>query len=124
MSDTALFVGWGGTNPGREHHAVATFKQWIELLEEQKAAGDIDRFEHVMLGPHGGELDGFTLVYGEPEKLMQLQLRDEVRQLRLRAFADHAKFSVITALVGEAVVREYEAFEKVVGELERELVPA
>jgi hypothetical protein len=124
MTDTALFVGWGGTYPGREHHAVATFKEWIALLEEQKAAGEIERFEHVLLGPHGGELDGFTLVYGTPEKLMLLQTREEVRRLRLRAFTDHAKFSVIEAIIGEAVVREYEEIEKVVDELERELVPA
>jgi hypothetical protein len=124
MTDTALFVGWGGTYPGREHHAVATFKEWIELLEGQKAAGEIERFEHVLLGPHGGELDGFTLVYGKPEKLAALQMREEIHQLQLRAMADHAKFSVIPARVGETVVREYEQFEQIVTELERELVPA
>jgi len=122
MTDTALFVGWGGTHPGREHHAVATFREWIELLEDQKAAGEIERYEHVLLGPHGGELDGFTLVYGTPEKLAEIQRREDVHRLRLRAMADHAKFSVILATVGEEVVHEYERFEQVVTELE--LAPA
>ncbi len=120
MKDMALFVGWGGTHPGREQQALTTFAQFVEILEGLKADGEIDRFETVLLGPHGGELDGFTLVYGEPEKLAALPLREDMHRLRTRAMLDHAKFSVIFATVGEGVGRELALLGEIVGEYSRE----
>lgn len=116
MGDTALFVGWGGTHPGREHFAQKTFAEFVEILEELKAEGEIERFETVLLAPHGGELDGFTLVYGEPEKLAALPMREDLHRLRSRAMLDHARFSVILATVGEGVTRELSLTREIVSE--------
>ena len=120
MRDFALFVGWGKTYPGREPFALKHFAEWEEILTRAKAEGDIEDFENILLGPHGGELDGFTLVYGKPEKIFALQMRDEVVALRTRAMLDHAKFSVIPAIVGESVEKQFTLYKEALVEYERE----
>ncbi len=120
MHDTALFIGWGGTHPGREEFAHKTFAEFVEILEGLKAAGEIERYETVLLAPHGGELDGFTLVYGEPEKLAALPMRDDLHRLRTRAMLDHTRFSVIFATVGEGVERELTLSREILSEYIRE----
>jgi hypothetical protein len=71
-------------------------------VTQAKAEGEIEDFESVLLGPHGGELDGFTLVYGTPEKIFALQMREDLVALRARTMLDPARFSVTTAIVGAA----------------------
>lgn len=120
MRDFALFVGWGGTYPGREPFALKHEAEWQEILTRAKAEGEIDDYETVLLGPHGGELDGFTLVYGAPEKLAALQMRPDLVALRTRAMLDHAKFSVIPAIIGEEVAKQYAIVKEALAEYERE----
>jgi hypothetical protein len=116
MRDTAMFIGWGGTHPGREELAQKTFAEFVDVLKELQAAGEIERFETVLLAPHGGELDGFTLIYGEPAKLAALPMREDLHRLRLRATLDHAKFSIIEATVGEGVERELTLLHEIAAE--------
>lgn len=122
MAATALFIGWGGTHPGREKVALRHFAHWVEVLTELKAAGEIEDFETVLLDPHGGELDGFTLVYGSPEKLMEIYGREDMNRLAKRASLDHANFSVIWAATGEGVAHQFELFDEAIAEYEPALV--
>lgn len=112
MKQTALFVGWGGTYPGREHLALEGFHQWVTILDELKTKGEIEDHLTVTLGPHGGELDGFTLVFGDPLKVMEITEREDVRRLRLLAEREFAKFSMIPAIVGERVEEEFKLYEE------------
>lgn len=120
MRDTALFVGWGQTYPGRESIALKHEAEWQEILVRAKAEGEIEDFETVLLGPHGGELNGFTLVYGTPEKLALLQAREDLLALRTRAILDHGKLSVIPAVIGDGVKEAYSRLEAALAEYERE----
>jgi len=120
MADTALFLGWGGTYPGRERLARETYTELVDVLNRLKAEGEIEGFETVLLAPHGGELDGFMLVYGEPDKLATLQMRDALNRVQMRARLDHAKFSVIWAVTGDEVKAEFELLDEVVEHYERE----
>jgi hypothetical protein len=122
MREFALFVGWGGTYPGRERFALKHEAEWEEILTRAKAEGDIEDFETVLLGPHGGELDGFTLIYGTPEKLFALQMRADLIALRTRAMIDHATVSVIPATVGKGVEKQFAMFQEALAEYEREPV--
>jgi hypothetical protein len=120
MRDTALFVGWGKTHPGRENFALKHEAEWKDILIRLKTDGEIEDYETVLLGPHGGELDGFTLVYGTPEKLALLPMRKELEVLRAKAMMDHAFFTVIPAVLGEGVERQYALYEEILHEYERE----
>ncbi|MGE5272926.1 MAG: hypothetical protein ACM3QU_04020 [Verrucomicrobiota bacterium] len=117
MKETVLFVGWGGTFPGRERAALETYHEWIEILDGLKANGEIEDFKTFLLDPHGGELNGFTLVFADQVKLFELLVREDLEMLRRRAMVEHAKFSVIPAITGELVEREYKL-------LEEEVLPA
>ena len=112
MKETALFVGWGGLYPGREHLALEGYHEWIKILEELKSKGEIEDFVTVTLGPHGGELDGFTLVFGDPLQLMQISEREDMHKLQLFATREFAKFSMIPAIVGTRVEREFKFYEE------------
>ena len=39
MRETALFVGWGRTHPGREIAALETFHEWTGILEQLSGQG-------------------------------------------------------------------------------------
>ena len=120
VKETVLFVGWGGTFPGREHAGLETYREWVEILEELKGKGEIEDFQTFLLSPHGGELDGFTLVFADQAKLFELMVREDVERLRRRALREHAKFSIIPAIGGQLVEREYELLEQeVLPRLER-----
>ncbi len=112
MKETALFVGWGGVYPGREKAALDGYHEWITILDELKAKGEIEDFQTVVLTPHGGELTGFTLVYAEPLKLMEIMERKEVHLLQLGAEREFATFIVTPAIVGERVEREFKLVEE------------
>ena len=112
MKDTALLVGWGGVYPGREKTALEGYHEWIKMLEELKRTGEIEDFQTVVLRPYGGELDGFTLVYGDPLKLMQITEREDVHLLQLRSEREFARFVVGPAIVGERVEQEYKLVEE------------
>jgi hypothetical protein len=117
MTETALFVGWGGAFPGREHAALEGFHEWMRILEESKQKGEIEDFMNVLLGPHGGELDGFTLVFGEQAKLVQLSEREDIHRMEIAATREFAKFMVVPATTGKLVDQEYKL-------LEEEILPA
>ena len=108
MQETATFVGWGARLPGRELSAIQTFKEFTELLEDLKQTREIEDYLPVVLGPHGGELEGFVLIFAEPEKIAKIVKREDVHKLQLRAQFEHTKFSVIPAVVGKGVEAEYE----------------
>ena len=120
MTDTALFIGWGPTYPGREHHARKLFDETLEIFEAQKRAGEIESFEPVLLGPHGGELEGFILVRGEMTKLTAFQMREDVERLRLKAAALKTHLGVVFATIGDGVKRTYLLYDELLKELERE----
>ena len=122
MADTALFIGWGMTYPGREHQARKLFDETLAIFAELEKAGEIESFEPVLLGPHGGELDGFILVRGEPQKLIEMQMREDMERLRIRAQTHHGKFSVILATTGAGVTRSLALYDEAVAELERQPV--
>lgn len=122
MRDTAIFVGWGRTYPGREPFALKHEAEWKEILIRLKAEGEIEDYETVLLAPYGGELDGFTLVFGTPEKLALITMSEELQALRVRATMDHAFFAVVPAVAGEGVERQLSLYQEAVREYEHEPV--
>lgn len=123
MVDSALFVGWAGTYPGREVHARKTFTEFVEALTNLQMKGEIERFEPVLLGSEVG-IEGFVLVYGEYEKLMLMLHQELFERLRIKAMLDHAKLFIVPAIVGDRVPETMLLFEEFAKELEREPVIA
>ena len=76
MVDTALFIGWGWPVRGREQQSLQVFQEEVQYWTRLQQQGEIDRFEAYTLEPHGGDLNGFAILRGSPDKLNRLRYSD------------------------------------------------
>ncbi len=72
MAEFGLFIGWGEPRAGKEAAAGKVFGEAAAHYTALQAAGEIESFETVVLGAHGGDLNGFFLLRGDPEKLLRV----------------------------------------------------
>lgn len=77
MSSNVLVFAWNRPLPGRENLSAQHFQDFSEYLGAEQRRGTIESFEPVFLDPHGGTLNGFFLIRGEPRKLAELASSDE-----------------------------------------------
>jgi hypothetical protein len=103
MADFGLFVGFGYPVRGRERQAVKVFNEAMEYYARLQQQGEIESFESVFLEPHGGDLNGFTLIRGDRDKLASIRASDEFARLNIRADLIVEGFGVIGAQLGEQI---------------------
>ena len=72
MSSNCIFFGWNRSVPGREAASGQHFQEFNEYLGMLTRQGAIDSYDVVFLEPHGGDMNGFFLIRGEPAKLATL----------------------------------------------------
>lgn len=101
MAYGALFIGWGPARDGREQQAFAVFGELIQYLSGLQERGEIDSFEPVALEPHGGDLDGFALVRGAPERLSRLRGSADFIRLTTRGALVVTNLGVVGAMTGD-----------------------
>ena len=77
----AMFIGWGAVVRGREKQALQVFQESIEYYGRLQQEGRIERFDVVLLGPHGGDLYGFVVLHGDRQALNEIRLSDEFERL-------------------------------------------
>lgn len=103
MADAGLFIGFGLPVRGRERQAATVFTEALEYYGGLQQQGEIESFETVFLESHGGDLNGFTLVRGDPDKLSRIRTSDEFLRLSIRADLIVDGFGVIGATLGDQV---------------------
>lgn len=103
MGDAGMLVGWDCVATGREEVAEEMFIEMVTWLRAQHAAGRITSFEPVLLGAHGGRLNGFFLVRGHQDGLDHLRNSDEFLALVVRANKNLEGFCVLRAHFGSEV---------------------
>ena len=69
MASNAVFFAWNRSIPGREALSAEHFQDFVGYLGDLEKDGTIASWEVVFLDPHGGDLNGFFLLRGEPQKL-------------------------------------------------------
>ena len=117
MADTALFVGYGPTIPGREQRALGLFNEVLAYYTRLQARGEIESFEAVLLEPHGGELGGFLLLRGEADKLDRVRRSEEFLGYNARAGLVVTNFGVVGAYIGAGLERQFAVFGKLLADL-------
>jgi len=117
MADYALFIGWGPVVHGREELSLRVFQETVEYWGHAQERGQIDGFEPFLLEPHGGELEGFMLIYGERARLDHLRESEEFERLMTRAGAVVEHLGVVTAYAQQALGRLMGQFQEMAGEL-------
>lgn len=77
MSPNVILFAWDRSAAGREAMSAQHFQSFMEYLGTQQRNGAIESFDPVLIEPHGGHLNGFFLIRGEPGKLTQMLGSDE-----------------------------------------------
>ena len=117
MSNFGLFVGFGAPVVGRETQAARVFGEAMAYYARLQQQGDIESFEGALLEAHGGDLNGFILLRGDPTKLAMARASEEWARLVARAnFVVHG-VGVISALLGEEAQRLVSASEAMTADL-------
>lgn len=107
----AMFIGWGAVVRGREKQALQVFQESIEYYGRLQQEGRIERFDVVLLGPHGGDLYGFVVLYGDRQALNEIRLSDDFERLVVRAGSIIDQLGVVPAYTGEALGPQIERFQ-------------
>ena len=105
MAEFGLFIGWGSPRAGKEAAAARIFEEAVAYWNALQAAGEIESVEQVLLTYHGGDLEGFALLRGDPEKLGRLSMAPEFQRLTMRAAVCLDGVGVVSALVDAGVTR-------------------
>ena len=117
MAEFGLFIGWGSSQTGREAAGFKVFEEAVAYYDRLKAAGEIESWESVLLNPHGGDLGGFFLLRGDPEKLGRLSMSLEFQRLTMRAGVCLDDVGIVNALVDAGVMRSMAAWKEAIADL-------
>jgi hypothetical protein len=117
MAEYGLFIGWGQPRTGKEIASIKVFEEAVALVDRLKAAGEIESAEYALLGYHGGDLEGFMLLKGDPEKLGRISMAPEFRHLTMRAAACIENVGVVPAFVGTGVMRSLGTWREAIDDL-------
>jgi hypothetical protein len=115
MADAGLFIGWGAVARGREKEAVELFNEILEYYGRLQEEGEIESFEPVFLEPHGGDLSGFVLLRGDPERIAAIRVSDEFTQFSIRAGLVTDSFGVVGADLAGRLERQMAFYIEQIG---------
>ncbi len=103
MADSGILVGWDRVAPGEDVAAVELWGEITVYLTQLHAEGVIEHFEPVLLGAHGGHLNGFILIRGSQDALTRLRNSEAFLQLVVKANKRLLGFRVLRAHFGAEV---------------------
>jgi hypothetical protein len=117
MSDDALFLGWGQVVRGREEKAVSVFNESIEYYGRLQQEGKLESVEPWFLQPHGGDLEGFIILRGEPAQLDEILRSPEFERLQARVGMIVDRLGIVPAVTGSSLARGMGQFQEAIGDL-------
>jgi hypothetical protein len=115
MADRVLFIGWNRALPGREKQAMELFQKGVAFWNKLQADGRIERYESVTLAAHGGDLNGFFLLYGSAEKLAQVREDKNFLNLILEVGLAVNGLGIIPGYTGEGLTNLFSQMSKFIG---------
>jgi len=117
MADYGLFIGFGYPRAGREAVMGKVHEQAMAYYAALQTAGEIESWEYVILNYHGGDLNGFILLRGDPEKLGRLSMSPEFQRLTMRAGVCLDGVGVVSAVIDAGVTRTMGAWKEAIADL-------
>ena len=112
MADRVLFIGWNRPVVGREQQAMQLFQKVMEFYAKLQADGRIESFEPILLGAHGGDLNGFFMLKGSAEKLAEIREDDTFMNQATEANFCLEGFGVIIGYIGEGLTDVFSRWSK------------
>jgi hypothetical protein len=117
VAEFGLFIGWGSPRAGKEAVAAKVFDEAVAYWNGLKAVGEIEGVELVLLTSHGGDLGGFALLRGDPEKLGRLSMAPEFQRLTMRAGVCLDGVGVVSAVIDTGVARTMVTWKEAIADL-------
>lgn len=117
MADHGLFIGWGTPRPGKEAAAGRLFQESMVYWNGLKASGEIEDLDLVLLSAHGGDLGGFALLQGDPERLGGLRRSPEFQRLVMRAGICLEGVGVVEATINDGVMASMQQWNEAIADL-------
>jgi hypothetical protein len=117
VAEFGLFIGWGSPRAGKEAAAGKVFEEAVTYWNALQTAGEIESVEYVLLASHGGDLGGFALLRGDPEKLGRLSGTPEFERLTMRAGVCLDGVGVVGAAIDAGVTRQMVAWKGAIADL-------
>ena len=114
MSSNVVFFGWDRPIPGREQLSAEHFQQFVQYLGGLQQKGTIKSFDTVFLDSHGGDMNGFFLIRGEPAKLDALVSSNEWVTHMARAAMHLDGSGVVRGLTGELIRERMDLWTKTI----------
>ena len=115
MADRVIFIGWDRAVAGREKQAMQLFQKSMAYYSKLKTEGKIESFESVILTPHGGDLNGFTLIRGDAKKLAEIHDDPAAVEIRVEASYCLTGFGSVSGYIGESLTKMFAQWAKLVG---------
>lgn len=112
MADRVLLLGWNRTVPGREQQAMQLFQKTMEFNAKLQSENRIEGFDAVILDAHGGDLNGFMILKGDSDKLVEIQADDAFIELTIEAGYCLQDFGVIVGSTGDGIKNILSRWEK------------
>ncbi len=114
MKSNALFFAWNRSIPGRERISHEHFQEFVEYLGGLQKKGSIASFEPIFLNPHGGDMNGFFLIRGEPAKLEALTGSPDWERQITRAAMHLQGVGVVGAAGGELIRQRLDLWKQAI----------
>jgi hypothetical protein len=105
MSSNVIFVGWNRPVPGREKLGADLFQDFMEYVTGLQEDGTIQSLQPVLLNPHGGDMNGFFLITGEPGKLDALASSEAWETHMTRAGINLEGVGVVRGVTGDLLMQ-------------------
>jgi hypothetical protein len=103
MANSVIFLGWNRAVVGREQQALNLWQKCMEFYTSLQADGRIESFEPIILSHHGGDLNGFILLKGEAQKLVEVRRDDTFVDFTIEAGYCLEGFGLVMGWVGEGL---------------------
>jgi hypothetical protein len=116
MGTNAVFFAWNRSIPSRERISAEHFQQFVQYVAGLQQKGAIQSSEVVFLDPHGGDMNGFFLIRGEPAKLDALLASSEWVTHMTRAALHLQGSGTVRGVTGPMVMERMELWTKTIPE--------
>jgi hypothetical protein len=91
------------------------FQKAMQFYGKLQTDGLIERFETVILTHHGGDLNGFTLLYGNAGKLAEVLEHKDFVEITVEAGYCLEGFGIIPGFTGEGLMNILSQWSKLIG---------
>jgi hypothetical protein len=103
MATAVLFIGWNRPYPGQEDKAYGFLTtEGANYLRSQEGKA-FERMEMIALTPHGGDMNGCVILFGERAKLDELRRTDGFEAFVMDLGSHFDRLGVVPGLNWEGI---------------------